>query len=172
MIGDAGFMPSAATLLPNLSFVHNWPIVNAEGLVAPFVSIRLWQPVSATETEVVSWFAVDRAAPDWFKVASYKAYVMCFGTSGMFEQDDVENWTSITQVARGQMAERLNLHNRMGLKRDDTTVTEPIDWPAPGRAFTGFGEYNQRALLSLWCDLMERGEGPADIGSARSATLE
>ena len=32
---------------PNLSFVHNWPKVNADGLVVPFVSIRLWQPVSA-----------------------------------------------------------------------------------------------------------------------------
>ena len=132
MIGDAGFMPSAATVLPNLSFVHNWPVVDAEGLVVPFVSVRQWQPVSATETEVLSWFAVDRAAPDWFKRASYRAYVMCFGTSGMFEQDDVENWTSITQVARGADGGAADLHNRMGLKRDDTTVTEPIDWPAPG----------------------------------------
>jgi phenylpropionate dioxygenase-like ring-hydroxylating dioxygenase large terminal subunit len=48
MIGDVGFMPSAATVLPNLSFVHNWPVVNAERLVVPFVSVRQWQPVSAT----------------------------------------------------------------------------------------------------------------------------
>jgi hypothetical protein len=103
---------------------------------------------------------------------------MCFGSSGMFEQDDVENWTSITQMARGQMAERLNLHNRMGLLRDGRTVSEPIDWPAPGRAYTGFGEFNQRELLSQWCDLMEgaladgsgngRVGGPAD----RVATLD
>jgi phenylpropionate dioxygenase-like ring-hydroxylating dioxygenase large terminal subunit len=159
MVGDAGFMPSAATVLPNLSFVHNWPIVNADGLIVPFISIRLWQPVNATETEVFSWFVVDRSAPDWYKAASYKAYLMCFGSSGMFEQDDVENWTSITQMARGQMAERLNLNSRMGLLRDGRTVTETIDWPAPGRAFTGFGEWNQRELLSLWCDLMERGNG-------------
>jgi len=156
MVGTSGFMPSAATALPNLSFVHNWPIVNADGLIAPFISIRQWQPVSATETEVLSWFAVDRQAPEWYKQASYKAYLMCFGSSGMFEQDDVENWTSITQMARGQMAERLNLHSRMGMTRDGTTVTEPIDWPAPGRAFTGFGEFNQRELLGLWADLMER----------------
>jgi phthalate 3,4-dioxygenase alpha subunit len=155
MVGDAGFMPSAATALPNLSFVHNWPIVNADGLVAPFISIRLWQPVSSTETEVLSWFAVDRNAPGWYKDASYKAYLMCFGSSGMFEQDDVENWTSITQMSRGMMARRLNLHSRMGLTRDGATVTPPIDWPGPGRAFTGFGEYNQRDFLSLWCDLLE-----------------
>ena len=166
MVGDAGFMPSAATTLPNLSFVHNWPIVDDEGLVAPFISLRLWQPVSATETEVLSWFVVDREAPQWYKDASYKAYLMCFGSSGMFEQDDVENWTSITAMARGMMAERLNLHSRMGLTRDGATVTEPIDWPAPGRAYTGFGEYNQRDLLALWCDLMEEG-----VTSDRVATL-
>lgn len=166
MVGEAGFMPSAATVLPNLSFVHNWPIVNEAGLVAPFISIRLWQPVSATETEVFSWFAVDRNAPDWYKDASYKAYLMCFGSSGMFEQDDVENWSSITQMAKGQMAERLNLNSRMGLTREGGTVTDPIDWPAPGRAFTGFGEYNQRELLSLWCDLMADGGYDAGNGGA------
>jgi phenylpropionate dioxygenase-like ring-hydroxylating dioxygenase large terminal subunit len=175
MVGDAGFMPSAATTFPNLSFVHNWPIVDEDGLVAPFISLRLWQPVSATETEVLSWFCVDREAPRWYKDASYKAYLMCFGSSGMFEQDDVENWTSITAMARAQMAERLNLHSRMGLSREGGTLREPIDWPAPGRAFTGFGEFNQRDLLALWADLLEA-EPPAvaggnGAGSARAATL-
>lgn len=164
MIGDVGFMPSAATVLPNLSFVHNWPIVNEAGLVVPFVSVRQWQPISSTETEVLSWFAVDREAPQWYKAASYKAYIMCFGTSGMFEQDDVENWTSVTQVSKGLMAERLNLHNRMGLKRDGTTVSQPIVWPAPGRAYVGFGEFNQRELLARWCDLMA-----VETDGARSA---
>jgi phenylpropionate dioxygenase-like ring-hydroxylating dioxygenase large terminal subunit len=157
MVGDVGFIPSAASILPNLSFVHNWPIVNTDGLAVPFVSVRLWQPITATETEVLSWFAVDGNAPDWFKDASYKAYLMCFGSSGMFEQDDVENWTSITQMSRGLMAERLNLHNRMGLLRNGETVAQPIDWPGPGRAYTGFGEYNQREFLALYCDLIESG---------------
>ena len=167
MVGSSGFMPSAATLLPNLSFVHNWPVVNADGLVAPFISMRLWQPVSATETEVYSWFCVDRDAPADYKAASYKAYLMCFGSSGMFEQDDVENWTSITQMSRGRMAERLNLHSRMGLLRDDEPVTPPIEWPAPGRARVGFGEFNQRELLGLWCDLMANDDSPSVTNGAR-----
>jgi phthalate 3,4-dioxygenase subunit alpha len=175
MVGSAGFMPSAATLLPNLSFVHNWPVVNDDGLVAPFISMRLWQPVSAIETEVYSWFCVDRDAPADYKAASYKAYLMCFGSSGMFEQDDVENWTSITQMSRGQMAERLNLHSRMGLLRNGEPVTAPIDWPAPGRAHVGFGEFNQRELLALWCDLMDdrrsSSESAGGDGGRRLATV-
>jgi hypothetical protein len=128
---------------------------------------------------VLSWFAVDREAPGAYKAASYKAYMMCFGTSGMFEQDDVENWTSVTHVSKGIMAERLNLHSRMGLKRDGTTVSQPIFWPAPGRAYVGFGEYNQRALLEAWCDLMAADDsGPTRMADAsregrrRVATLE
>jgi phenylpropionate dioxygenase-like ring-hydroxylating dioxygenase large terminal subunit len=151
LVGEAGFMPSAATLFPNLSFVHNWPAVDEKGLIVPFISIRLWQPLGPGETEVYSWFAVDRGAPEWFKQASYKAYLMCFGSSGMFEQDDVENWTSISQMARGRLARRLNLYNRMGIDRDGQLLRDPVEgWPGPGRAFVGFGEYNQRELLNLW----------------------
>ena len=73
-------MVSAATLFPNLSFVHNWPQVDASGTVAPFISLRQWQPVSERETEVLSWFAVDASAPEEFKENSYRAYLMCFGT--------------------------------------------------------------------------------------------
>ncbi|WP_370326637.1 Rieske 2Fe-2S domain-containing protein [Euzebya sp.] len=168
MAGAAGFMPSAATVLPNLSFVHNWPVVDDEGLVVPFISVRQWHPISATETEVLSWFAVAADAPQWYKDASYKAYLMCFGSSGMFEQDDVENWTSITHVARGQLAQSLNLYNRMGWTRDGRDVSPPIDWPAPGRAYTGFSEHNQRALLDLWADYMAddtpTGTAAADAG--------
>lgn len=171
MVGESGFMPSAATLLPNVSFVHNWPVVNAQGLVVPFISLRQWQPVSPTETEVLSWFVVDKEAPAWYKDASYKAYLMCFGSSGMFEQDDVENWTSITHVASGGFARRLNLHSRMGLLKDGSDVSPKIDWPAPGRAYTGFSEHNQRALLSLWADYLEA--EPNDVLSdSRSATLD
>jgi phthalate 3,4-dioxygenase subunit alpha len=155
LVADPGFMISAATIFPNLSFVHNWPVVNEDGLVAPFISIRLWQPLSATRTEIFSWFAVDAEAPQWFKDASYKAYLMCFGSSGMFEQDDVENWNSITTMAKGQMARRLRLNSRMGMDAESRPLRAPVpNWPAPGEAYTGFGEQNQRSVLRLWGEYM------------------
>ena len=46
LVADSGFMVSAATLFPNLSLVHNWPQIDAAGTVAPFISLRQWQPVS------------------------------------------------------------------------------------------------------------------------------
>jgi phenylpropionate dioxygenase-like ring-hydroxylating dioxygenase large terminal subunit len=157
LVGQSGFMVSAATLFPNLSFVHNWPQVDDSGRVAPFISLRLWQPVSATETEILSWFAVDQGAPADFRAASYKAYLMCFGSSGMFEQDDVENWVSITSTAEGTMARRLLLNSRMGLDHDGRPLAEPYgDFAGPGVAYQGFGEFNQRRWLAMWCDALEQ----------------
>jgi phthalate 3,4-dioxygenase alpha subunit len=151
MVGDDGFMVSAATLFPNLSFVHNWPQVDDAGTVVPFISVRQWQPVSATETEVLSWFAVDREAPDDFKRDSYRAYLMCFGSSGMFEQDDVENWVSITAVSRGTLARRLQLNSRMGLTSTDAAINQQVaGFSGPGAARVGYSEFNQRDWLTMW----------------------
>jgi hypothetical protein len=156
MIGEAGFMVSAATIFPNLSFVHNWPQVHQDSHVVPFISLRLWQPLGPTRTEVYSWFAVDRNAPDWYKQDSYKAYLMCFGSSGMFEQDDVENWTSITSVARGRLAATVDLISTMGMAPGGGTRHDPIPtWPGPGQAFVGYGEYNQRELLRIWASYLD-----------------
>jgi len=166
VVGEDGFMISAATCFPNLSFVHNWPRVRDEQQesgrndeeVLPFISIRLWQPISENETEVCSWFAVDSAAPADFKKDSYKAYLMCFGSTGMFEQDDVENWVSLTTTAGGSMARRLLLNSRMGLLADDRPVIEALpaeSFHGPGRAQVGYNEYNQRELLKLWAQQLE-----------------
>jgi phthalate 3,4-dioxygenase subunit alpha len=151
-----GFMVSAATLFPNLSLVHNWPQIDEAGNVVPFISLRQWQPISERETEVLSWFAVDASAPESFKRDSYKAYLMCFGSSGMFEQDDVENWVSITDMAGGSMARRLLLNSRMGLTSQDKPIKPPMaNFSGPGVAYQGFGEFNQRHWLSQWSDFLE-----------------
>jgi phthalate 3,4-dioxygenase subunit alpha len=158
LVGVDGFMVSAATLFPNLSLVHNWPQINDEGLVRPFISLRQWQPVSEAETEVLSWFAVDAGAPDHYKEESYKAYLMCFGSSGMFEQDDVENWVSITSTAKGMMGRRLRLNSRMGLDLDGEIISrKPTSFSGPGTAYVGYGEHNQRQWLAVWADHLEHG---------------
>jgi hypothetical protein len=162
VIGRDGFMISAASVFPNLSFVHNWPKVEDSDEVLPFISIRTWQPVGPDETEVLSWFAVDAEAPEEFKALSYKAYLMCFGSTGMFEQDDVENWVSLTSTAAGSMARRLLLNSRMGLLEDGSHVVPALtgeQFAGPGEAYVGYGEYNQRHLLNRWADYLERSPG-------------
>jgi phenylpropionate dioxygenase-like ring-hydroxylating dioxygenase large terminal subunit len=159
LIGRDGFMISAATAFPNLSMVHNWPKVEDSDDVLPFITLRTWQPVGPDETEVVSWFAVDASAPEGFKALSYKAYLMCFGSTGMFEQDDVENWVSLTSTAGGSMARRLLLNSRMGILEDGTPVSPaltPDQWSGPGESHVGYAEFGQRNLLARWADYLER----------------
>ncbi|MFT5447344.1 MAG: phthalate 3,4-dioxygenase alpha subunit [Gammaproteobacteria bacterium] len=157
MLEEPGFMPSATTLFPNLSFVHNWPQVNSEGRIRPFISARLWQPIGPGETEVLSWSVVAADAPEEFKRESYKAYLLCFGSSGMFEQDDVENWVSITTTAGGSMARRLLLNNRMGLNHQGEPIKPQYPgFAGPGTAYQGFGEYNQRHWFNHWAEFVER----------------
>lgn len=166
LVGEDGFMISAASIFPNLSFVHNWPRVEGSDDVVPFISLRQWQPISADETEVLSWFAVDAEAPEEFKRLSYKAYLMCFGSTGMFEQDDVENWVSLTSTAAGSMARRLRLNSRMGILEDDTEVNPqltPEQFSGPGMANLGYTEFNQRELLRRWADHLET---PAEDAAA------
>ncbi len=160
VIGEDAFMISAASLFPNMSFVHNWPKVEEEGdEVVPFISLRMWQPVSESETEVMSWFAVDAEAPEEFKELSYKAYLMCFGSTGMFEQDDVENWVSLTNTAKGSMARRLLLNSRMGMLNDGSPVVPALtreEFSGAGSAYVGYSEHNQRNFLEEWADHLEK----------------
>lgn len=156
LIVDNGHLPSSMTLFPNLSFLHLWVTIDDEGTAVPMTTMRLWQPVSESETEVFSWFVVDADATDEFKDLSHRAYLMTFGSSGMFEQDDMENWLSLTRTAKGTMARSLVLNSRMGLLHNNDSLREPLaSYKGPGRVMQGFTEHNQRDWLNLWLDCMQ-----------------
>ncbi|MEW6477065.1 MAG: Rieske 2Fe-2S domain-containing protein [Actinomycetota bacterium] len=155
LVGRSGHIPSSFTIFPNLSFLHLWATVDADGTTVPFTTVRLWQPVSESETEVFSWFAVDADASPEFKELSRRAYHMTFGSTGMFEQDDMENWLSLTRTAKGLMAQRLFLNGRMGLLHNNEPLRAPLDdYAGPGSIRVGFNEHNQRAWMHLWLECM------------------
>jgi hypothetical protein len=75
------------------------------------------------------------------------------------EQDDVENWVSLTSTAAGSMARRMLLNSPMGLLADGTPVTPALgrdQWSGPGESHVGYAEYSQRNLLARWADYLER----------------
>ncbi len=170
LIARNNYIPSAATLFPNFSMIHLWVKIDDAGTIAPFTSFRLWQPVSVGETEVCSWFAVDKRATPEFKETAYKAYLMSFGSTGMFEQDDMENWALCTRASTGQMGRRVQLPSRMGLLDDGTSLPNVLrDFPGSAVAHTGFSEYNQRRFLKTWCGYMEQSAPPqTPLGCIRS----
>jgi hypothetical protein len=84
---------------------------------------------------------------------------MCFGTAGMFEQDDMDAWVTLTRMTQGYMSGSVHLHSRMGLRGDGTPLNQPLpQFSGPGVAHIGFNEHNQRRWLTTWADYLEMDE--------------
>src|SRR5699024_430120 len=64
-------------------------------------SFRLWQPKGPDQIEITQWQIVEKNASDDWKERSRQSNSMTFGVSGIFEQDDGENLTDITQNSKG-----------------------------------------------------------------------
>jgi PAH dioxygenase large subunit len=153
-------------VFPNLSLLNVWIAKDHMSAPVPFFTLRVWHPVGPDKMELWSWFLVERDGPDWYKQESYESYVHTFGVAGTFEQDDAENWRSMTRVAKGSMAREHYLNFQMGrgvLERDP-------DWPGPGEAYPlDYSEANQRGFHSLWLKYMLGEAGDSSNGLAAGA---
>jgi phenylpropionate dioxygenase-like ring-hydroxylating dioxygenase large terminal subunit len=138
-------------VFPNLSFlIPN--VIELGGHRVTGMTVRLWQPVAPGGIQAWSWHLVEKNAPPWWKELGRKAYVQTFGTSGMFEQDDTENWEAQTRnsLAALDLDEPVVLHYGMGLGR------EPMaDFAGPGTVYDGkFSEAAARSFYRRWLDYM------------------
>ena len=129
--------PSAGTVFPNLS-VH-WLTR----------TIRVWHPRGPDKMEIWSWTVVDRAAPPEVKQVMRFASQYRFSPTGVFEQDDVDNWIQVTGAARGVIARRFAANYQMSLSE-----------PAPeiglrGRLASRWSDSNQLSLYAYWAELLE-----------------
>jgi PAH dioxygenase large subunit len=123
---------SVGTVFPNLSFMQVMVQGEIGGPNVTFLSLRAWMPTSSNSTRVYSYLLVDKDSPAEFRDQTHKAYVRTFGPSGIFEQDDMENWEDCTRVNRGKVAQRYGLHHGMGLH-----LSPDPDFPGPGDAWPG-----------------------------------
>lgn len=144
------------TVFPNLSVLNVWISKDHLSMPAPMLTLRLWHPLGPDRMELWSWFLVERDGPEWYRQECYETYVRTFGTSGVFEQDDAENWRSVTRVLRGSLARGQRLNYQMGL---GVLEADP-DWPGPGEAYPlNYAEFNQRAFHARWLEYMQNGSG-------------
>ncbi|MBL4744127.1 MAG: hypothetical protein JKX87_05765 [Cycloclasticus sp.] len=152
MLDSGVSLPTHANLFPNLSFLNAPGAYTAMAPPAPYMTFRVWRPLAAGKTEIWSWCMVEKDAPDEFKQASYKAYLISFGTSGTLEQDDAENWVTISNAAKGTFASKMQLNYGMGQE-----ILKPIeDWHGPGNAYPlDFTEFAQRAFWKKWIATLE-----------------
>lgn len=155
-----------ANIFPNFSFLET--AVTNDGARDPadklgdapvtILNIRVWLPISATQTEIVNWVLVPRSAsPEW-KARSQVAFTRTLGPGGMLETDDFQNWTGITQMNSGPVARQLE--NDFSACLDSAPVT---DLPWPGEVYLGaFTDVTFRTLFNKWDALMSVAEHAAD----------
>jgi nitrite reductase/ring-hydroxylating ferredoxin subunit len=138
-----------ATVFPNLSFLIS--SMTYEGQPIYHTTMRVWQPVGYDTIEVASWVLVEKDIPEERKKRAQRAYIHTFGSSGMLEQDDTENWINVTENSRRvSHLPGVTFNYQMGLGR------KPMDsFPGPGEVYEcKFHEANARAFYQRWLDLL------------------
>lgn len=137
---------TVGTVFPNLSYLHVLIGGPDGGPPCAFLSFRMWEPIAFNRTRIHSYLFADKSSPDSFKKATAETYVRTFGPSGIFEQDDMENWEDCTLVNSGKIAQRYSLHHGMGFH-----VEPDPKFPGPGLAYPGsYGERTQLAWYGEW----------------------
>jgi phenylpropionate dioxygenase-like ring-hydroxylating dioxygenase large terminal subunit len=133
------------TVFPNFSFLDTMR----------FRTFRVWQPRGPNAMEIQAWCVVDKALPEELKAAVRAQYIFTFGPSGVFEQEDGENWSQCTSSARGTVGRDGHFDYSMGLGLGpDRSVKEALGVDLPGRIGGMWSEINQRAMYQRWADLM------------------
>jgi phenylpropionate dioxygenase-like ring-hydroxylating dioxygenase large terminal subunit len=139
-------------IFPNLSFLISHTKI--KGQLISNTSMRIWKPISADKMEVITWFLVEKHAPEDWKRRSRESFILTFSPSGIFEQDDTEVFTDITAAASGTMplVKQLTFNYTMGLHRKPIT-----EFVGPGVVYDDkFTEANQRNFYRYWLDLMTK----------------
>lgn len=138
-------------VFPNLSFlIPNF--IEVDGRLVSGAMLRVWQPAGPDRTQVWSWHLVERNAPDWWKRLGKRMYTQTFSSSGMFDQDDTENWEAQTKSSNASLHrhEEFMLHYGMGL---DAPPLPPGEFPGPGDVYDGkFSEAAARTYYGVWRD--------------------
>ncbi|QMV85745.1 aromatic ring-hydroxylating dioxygenase subunit alpha [Corynebacterium hindlerae] len=125
-----------ATVFPNFSYLP----VNG--------SIRVWHPKGPNKMEVWSWTVLDKSMPEEVRRAQRLYNLRTFGPSGIFEQDDGENWSECQANAHAFMVGNTALNYQMGMG------TEQQREDYPGTTSELYSDAAGRGLYRRWRELM------------------
>jgi phenylpropionate dioxygenase-like ring-hydroxylating dioxygenase large terminal subunit len=153
-----------ATIFPNFSFLSNG-------------TMRVWLPRGPNEVETWAWAFVPVAAPPEIKRAMALSTQRTFSASGLFEQDDGENWNEIQKVLRGYQARHNKFNAQMGLGHagpdpEGLVPGRVLDWrigEEPARGF--YRRWNDMLKGLSWAELDERAKQWA-VADAESALVK
>ncbi|MFI6931535.1 SRPBCC family protein [Streptomyces sp. NPDC050287] len=125
-----------ATVFPNFSYLP----VNG--------SIRVWHPKGPDRMEVWSWTIVNTSMPEEVREAQRLYNLRTFGPSGIFEQDDGENWSEVQAISHGFVTNNVALNYQMGMD------SEREDGRHPGTTSELYSDAAGRAFYGRWRELM------------------
>lgn len=125
-----------ATVFPNFSYLP----VNG--------SIRVWHPKGVDEMEIWSWTVLDKQMPEDVREAQRLYNLRTFGPSGIFEQDDGENWSEVQSISHGWRTNTVPLNYQMGLR------SERHDGVYPGETSELYSDSAGRKFYARWAELM------------------
>lgn len=125
-----------ATVFPNFSYLP----VNG--------SVRVWHPKGPNKMEVWAWTILDKGMPEEVARAQRLYNLRTFGPSGIFEQDDGENWSECQANAHAFMVGNTALNYQMGIDR----VEEREGYP--GLTSELYSDAAGRGLYRRWAELM------------------
>jgi phenylpropionate dioxygenase-like ring-hydroxylating dioxygenase large terminal subunit len=157
---DAGQLGTLARIknmhgnvFPNFTFlIPNF--IEVEGRRVSGAMLRVWQPAGPNRTQVWSWHFVEKNAPDWWRKLGRRMYTQTFSSSGMFDQDDTENWEMQTRTSDAALhrEDELFLHYAMGL---GAAPLPPGEFAGPGDVYDGkFSESAARTFYHVWRERM------------------
>lgn len=125
-----------ATVFPNFSYLP----VNG--------SIRVWHPKGPDRMEVWAWTVLDASMPPEVREAQRLYNLRTFGPSGIFEQDDGENWSEVQAISRGFVTNNVPLNYQMGMG------SERDDGRHPGLTSELYSDAAGRSFYARWQELM------------------
>jgi len=130
--------PATLTIYPNFSWIGG------------VFTIRVAHPRGPGKTEFCSWVIVDRDAPEEVRDVIRQSYILTFGPSGTFEQDDGENWQQVTFGSRGTQAVKYPYHFAMAMGEEAQHAE------LPGLVSGPMSEHTQRAFYLRWRNEMSK----------------
>jgi len=131
------------TIFPNLSFIESQVATRAKALI-----LRQWQPISATEMEVLSWILAERESSADYKAQLVAKGIHNFGVAGVFEQDDMVLWQSGTSGSRSPISHSYPFSFMSALPFREHPL---VDFYGPGRAYSQtLTEISQLEFMNTW----------------------
>ncbi len=140
---DRRRMESHGTIFPNFSWLYS-----------SIPTLRVWHPKSPDEMEVWAYVFVDADAPDDVKDAFRRFTVLTFGASGLYEQDDGENWVTIQNNLTSPQVRKTPMNLQSSLGRNGSSPD------SDGRMGPVIGEMASRGFFHRWLSLISSRDRP------------